>query len=304
MGSFPAIPLRAALLASTLLASVGVATPAHAQFGKLKKMGADAIKEAAKGKVADKKPDVKGAGGASSVSARETFPALTDDKVALVVASLGSVSKRAQFKAEANAARPAFETRRKASNDCVNAATEKMSSDPMKMAAAAQANAAKTQALSKQMEGLQKKLDLANKTKNTRMEVFARDSITVLGTRASLLQFNASHCVVEFTPVSMLELEILEREDNGSEGLFDPGEAVRGLMTHREFGLARERIALWALMQEDPAYKGGSAGVFTAEEVAALKANEADIKKLTPAFKAQTLPWAMWSDVKEWDGPK
>jgi hypothetical protein len=50
--------------------------------------------------------------------------------------------------------------------------------------------------------------------------------------------------------------------------------------------------------------KAGPAGVVTPEELAALKANETGIRKLTGAFKAQTLPWVMWTDVKEWDGPK
>jgi hypothetical protein len=295
--------LRVVAQAAALAGALGVATPAHAQLGKLKKMGADAIKDAAKDKVSDKKPDAKGTGSsASSVKARETFPALTEDKVALVVASLATAGKRAQIKAAAKAARPAHEARQKASNDCLNAAAEKV--NPAQMMASAQSNASKLQALGKQQDALQKKTALAQQTKNTRLEVFTRDSLIVLGIRANFIQLSASHCTMDFTPAAILEEEILEREDNGSQGMFDPGAAVRGVLTHREFGLARERIALWGLMQDDPAMKGGPAGIFSEEEVAALKANEADIRKLVPSFKAQTLAWVMWSDVKQWDGPK
>jgi hypothetical protein len=71
-------------------------------------------------------------------------------------------------------------------------------------------------------------------------------------------------------------------------------------LTHYQYGVMRERIALWALQQADPTLKTGKEGVFTAEEQAALEKNAGDIKKLTPFFKDGSMRWSTWGDVTRW----
>lgn len=297
--------VRAALLGGGLL--FAVSTPAHAQFGKLKKMGADAIKDATKGKVSEKKAEAKGA--VAPGAKAESVPVLTEDGVALVVASLLPYAKTAQIeldlknaRAKADAARAAHEPVKEAEATCrekAEADMEKMAQDPMKMMARAQASDAKRKALDTQSKGVQARLKAATAAGDMRRAAYLQDTLTVLSLRSTMLMY-APNCTVSFMPAAIVEEQYLRIEADKSNSQFDPGAAVKGVMTKREFGIARERIAIWAIMQDEP-MKAGPYGVFTPAEEAALKANAADIRKLTPLFKSGAIAWTQWYDLPDWD---
>jgi len=283
-------------------------TPAHAQLGRLKKMGADAIKDAAKDKLStDKKEAAKPGTAAAATPAAASkpknagMPVLDDDRIALVLASLGPMVKEAQVRADAAAASRAYLEKKKIGDACVQQASQNV--NPMAMAASAQKNSARITALQKQTEPMQRRLNKAVDDNDLRAQLYLQDSLNVLSMRSASLSMGTT-CIFEFAPPAMLEARLLEmqsRSSGGDEGTFDPGEATRGTISRYEYGVLRERIALWALLQENPALKGlGKEGVFTAEEQAALAIHAAEIKKLTPLFKSDAMIWKGWSDLRDW----
>ncbi|WP_353268624.1 hypothetical protein [Gemmatimonas sp.] len=299
------VAVRTTCVASGLLLAL-TASPAHAQFGKLKKMGADAIKDAAKEKItSDKKPETAAASAAPAAAKKSVAaPVLTTDKVALIVASLAPQLKDAIRRDAASRAMAEWAPKKKANDECMS--TLGQNADPMALMANAQKNEAKITALQKQSEGANARLNKATAAGDLRAQTFLQDTVTVLMLRGALLS-TSGKCTAEFTPTAILDYQITEREryakggsGDSAEG-FDPGPSVRGGMTAYEYGLLRERIALWALMQENPALRGtGKEGVFTADETAALTAHAADIKKMSSLFKSDALIWKTWNDVKSW----
>ena len=266
--------------------------PASAQLGRLKKMGADAIKDAAKDKLGlDKQaPEAKAAG----------MPTLDDNRIALVLASLAPQVKAAQVRADAAAAAAAYDEKVKASAACTERATKDV--NPMAIAAASQRNAAQIAALQKQSEAVQQRLNAAMQGNDLRKQAYLQDSATVLTERAALLSIGAS-CPKDFAPAAVLDARVLDMQGRRSDdgGRFDPGEATRGALSRTEYGILRERIALWTLMQANPALNGiGKEGVFSAEEQAALAKHSADLAKLAPLFKSNGMVWKTWGDLRDW----
>lgn len=286
------------------------ASPAQAQFGKLKKMGADAIKDAAKDKVSGEKKPAEGtattsaAGSPTAAKKAASAPVLTTDKVALIVASLAPQLKDAQRRDTYARAMAEWTPKKEASDACMS--TLSKNADPMALMANVQKNEARITALQKQSEAANARLSKASAAGDMRAQLFLQDTVSVLMVRSALLT-TGGKCTAEFTPVAILEYQAAERErytksgsGESAEG-FDPGSAARGSMSQYEYGLLRERMALWALMQENPALRGtGKEGVFTADETAALTAHAVDIKKMTALFKSDALIWKTWNDVKSW----
>ena len=99
-------PSRAVLLLTLLAAS---ASPAAAQLGKLKKMGADAVKEAAAGK----KPEAK-----DPTAARVDYT-ITEERLSSIITVLTPFAVSAQREADARAASAAYEAKYKAANECI-----------------------------------------------------------------------------------------------------------------------------------------------------------------------------------------
>lgn len=310
-GAHPIAHSRLLLTAGlTLLLLALCASSAEAQLGRLKKMGADAIKDAAKDKLSTDKKDAAKPGATPASSATPAaaskpksagMPVLDDDRIALVLASLGPLVKEAQIRADAEAASRAYVEKKKIGDACVQQASKNV--NPMAMAAAAQKNSARITALQKQTEPMQRRLNKAVEDKDLRTQLYLQDSLSVLSMRSASLSMGTT-CIFEFAPPAMLEARLLEMQDrssSGDGGNFDPGEATRGVLSRYEYGILRERIALWALLQENPALKGlGKEGVFTAEEQAALGIHAAEIKKLTALFKSDAMIWKGWSDVRDW----
>lgn len=265
---------------------------ASAQLGKLKKMGADAIKDAAKEKLGmdQKAPAAKAAG----------MPVIDDDRIALVIASLAPQVKAAQIRADAAAASAAYEAKEKAADACTEQATENVT--PTAITAASQRNAAKILVLQEQSNAVQTRLNAAMEANDLRKVAYLQDSATVLTERLALLSLGAT-CTREFAPPAVVEARVLDQQRRSDDdgGRFDPGVATRGALTRTEYGVLRERIALWTLMQANPALKDtGKEGVFTADEQAALAKRSTDLGKLAPLFKSNAMIWKTWSDLRDW----
>jgi hypothetical protein len=280
--------------------------PAEAQLGKLKKMGADAIKDAAKEKIArDNKPETTAASAAPAAATKAVAtPTLTADRIALIVTSLAPQLKDAQRRDAASRAMAEWAPKKKANEECIAALSQ--NPDPAALLANAQKNEARLSAVQTQSEAATARLNNASAAGDIRAQTFLQDTVNVLLLRSALLS-TGGKCTAEFTPTAILDYQVADRERYGKAGGgeraegFDPGAAVRGRMSQYEYGLLRERIALWALLQDNPALRGvGKEGVFTADETAALTAHAADIKKMSPLFKSDALIWKTWNDVKSW----
>ncbi|MBL0940070.1 MAG: hypothetical protein IBJ03_14340 [Gemmatimonadaceae bacterium] len=308
MFSFTVRPTRTHTAMAIATAMLSLAAPAEAQLGKLKKMGGDLVKDAAKDKIEGKKdtPAKPASGSASSSSsARSTELVLNEDRVALIVASLQPMVADAARRRELRVVTAQHEQKTKASQACIQAAQAKMgAAPPMTTAANMQKNEATMDRYAKQIEGLSARMTAAVNANDVRKRIYTSDSLMVIQVKISLL-VTGSNCAVEHTPAPILDEQIrsqsrTEVSEDMDAGTFDPPAVAKENLTKYQFGLLRERIAIWALKQEDPTFKAGKPGIFTPEEEAALQANAADIKKLTPLFKDNSLRWSTWGDLSDW----
>jgi hypothetical protein len=298
--------LRAASLAGALLV---FASPAQAQFGKLKKIGADAIKDAAKDKMsgANKKDSATtstgakaassaGSASASSSSVKKNDFTLTEDRVALVLVSLESQVADAQKRDEGIRAIRAYLLSKQALDSCIQLATKRAT--PATMGASAQKNSARITAIDDQARAASKRMSAAMEAGDMKTAGMIADTVNVLQTRSGLLTMGAT-CKAEFKPAALAERDNGQQDDDVN-GTYNPGATVTELLSRYEYGMLRERIALWALLQENPSLAKGKEGVYTDAEQAALTANAAGIKKLTPYFKSDAMIWKTWNDLKSW----
>lgn len=300
---------RSRVVLAVATALLAVSSPAEAQLGKLKKMGADLAKDAAKEKIDGKKetPAKPGSTGSSSgsVSSRNAELTLDEDRVALVVASLQPMVADAERRRELRIVREQHEQKVAAMQACASAAQARASSmPPMTLAERMQQNEAALNRLTKEIEGLTQRLSTAISANDTRKRIYITDSVSVAQSRMALLAVGAN-CAVEYTPSLVLEEQVRSESrtvasDNMDDGAFNPPAVVKENLTPYQYGLLRERIALWALKQENPSLKVGKQGTFTPEEEAALQANASDIRKLTPLFKDGSLRWSSWGDLGRW----
>lgn len=287
-----------------LLAAVSLlAAPraASAQLGKLKRMGADAIKDAAKDKLGmDKKAPPTDAATASGGAKAAGIPMLDDNRIALVLASLAPQVKAAQIRADAAAATAAYEAKQKASGECFERASKTV--NPMSLGEFSRRNATQIEALQAQTNAMQQRLNAAMQANDLRKQAYLDDSVTVLTERGVLLTMGAT-CTREFAPPVVVEARVRSQQEpsDTDRARFDPGEATRGALTRTEYGILRERIALWTLMQANPVLKDtGKEGVFSAEEQAALTKRSAELAKLAPLFKSNAMLWQTWGDLRDW----
>ena len=163
---------------------------------------------------------------------------------------------------------------------------------------------AELERLSKQSSAVLNRLQAAAERGDTRARIFLQDTVDVLQQRSAMLSMRGT-CVIDFTPPPILEAQVVQmtREvvtSNPDAGSYSPPSVVKEQLTPQQYGIIRERIALWALQQADPTLKGGKEGIFTAEEQAALTAHASEIAKLTPWFKGGWLRWSTWDDLASW----
>ena len=173
--------------------------------------------------------------------------------------------------------------------------------DPMAVAAAMEKNKAALERLQAQQIPLAKRLSEAASRQDMRTMRFVQDTLQTIQMRQTALSVGVS-CTFDFTPAALIEADLAAegRSGDADAGSFDPPASVKAELTTVQFGRLRERIALWAMLQETPGIKAGKEGVFTEEEQAALTARAANIRKLTPFFRDHALRWSEWGDVKSW----
>lgn len=293
-----------------ILLSMTTAVPAHAQLGKLKKMGAEAAKKAAEEKVTGKK-DASGASGSEAASsageaggataAKTTVSyALSGDRIDLVLAALTPRVEAAEKYQAAKKARREWAVKDSTNKACLEKQT-RQGVDPMAMATAMEKNKAALERLQAQQIPLAKRLNEAASRQDMRTMRFVQDTLQTIQMRQTALSVGVS-CTFDFTPAALIEADLAAEGQSGDAdaGSFDPPASVKAELTTVQFGRLRERIALWAMLQETPGIKAGKEGVFTEEEQAALTARAANIRKLTPFFRDHALRWSDWGDVKSW----
>lgn len=284
-------------------------TPASAQLGRLKKMGADAIKEAAKSKAGLSEPSAN----EGDASVRKINAPITAERLDLVLRSIKPYVAIAEARPKADPAIREYKTADSVYTACVEAVGKKMDqatsaglfSDPKYLAG--------IEARKRQSEALDVRLKAAEKGSDQRQVVAIRDTALVLA-RQTMGQFAADKCQVPFKPIAMLNFEAaLEgariAAGEGPSPLIStfedrvdlkPTPQARKAMTREEFGKLRERIAVWAISQADPALQARIPKQFTAEEMALLNARNAELAALAELFKSGSLRWADWGDVSEW----
>lgn len=266
---------------------------ASAQLGRLKKAATEAAKE-----VTGAKPEpAKAAAGSSS-----SLFVITPERLTAVIAVMETNMARAEKEAAAKAAEADYNSKKKAWESCaetqLKAVTGKMpATDGIQ----------KSAAISKQSSAISQKLAPAQSSQNYRAVIALTDTMQILSMRSALVMYGAdAKCGAGvYMPPALVDAaaEKMARSNSsdsrGNETVVSPEH--RAGMTTQQFGMVRERMALWVLQQTNNAPVGNNKyGVFTAEEQAALDAQGAKIKKWAPVFKDAPNTWATWGDIKSW----
>lgn len=293
------MPRRNTLLSCAALLvtiSAGAATSAHAQLGKLKKIGVDAAKDAALGKKPEPAKD--------PAAARITYDITTERLNAIVAAltpRLADAERQMvilQKEREAKAVSAEYQTALKASTDCL---AKSMTGQPDFSAT----QSPKYEALMKRSDAAGKRATSASAAKRTREYLAASDTAMVLSMQLSAMMFKHSCPTMPFKPNALVEAEAAQMDqgaaaqgDGNSNGELDVAPGARAGMTHGQWGRVRERLACWLLIQSGdlPA----TAEKFTDAEQALLSERAAEIKKFGPVFKYGAMQWVTWYDVKSW----
>lgn len=311
MRAFPIVH-RLAMSPVVLIPAIAIvlATPvsqAHAQFGKLKKIGAEAIKDKAKGKIAGKEtPEVTKPGSAddgSKSAAADSKPVnmtLNASQLDLMLAALTPMAADAERATQVRRLAAAHTQKTEAAKKCMadGQAALMAGRTPPNLTPAAKARARQ---LEKDADRLGAVVAASYSDGNRRVGAFAQDSMVTMQMQNAVLGMGLA-CSFEFTPSALMESQVATYGMSGdlpeSQSTV-PAEAHTAFTKH-QFALLRERIALFALGTADPTVKMGKEGVFTDEERAALTARSAEIVKLQPYFKNGTLAWAGSGDLSKW----
>jgi hypothetical protein len=266
----------------------GNTTPARAQLGKLKKMGADAVKDAAAGK----KPEA-----AKDPTAARIDYAITEERITSIITVLTPLAAVAQREANARAVSAAYDKEFKAASDCLSKIGTGASPDMSAF------QSPKYVALMTRSQGMAERVGAAQAAKRYREYLALSDTFVNLQLQTSALMFKNSCPPVPYKPMAMIDADVARMERMNSSNAESSDEltvppTARSGMTTGQFGRIRERMAVWALIQagELPA----TSDKFTDEEKSVLAAHAADIKKFGPLFKSGTMRWATWADIKSW----
>ncbi len=272
--------LRAPYTAAALLAVAAAAAPAEAQFLKrVKQMAQDQVAEAV---------GARAAGAAHGQASRATV-AITPERLDVFLAAMGPAVARAerlygarQAAAAYEAAVAAYQRKREARLACSDSVRQRSAAPtPDRQLRFARENARATpelQALQAamtsgspgRMEAVQERME----AREYRLSKILYPGLEVCG-------------AYQERPTKPPEPE--------PEPPVAPAAGAAGGMTAEQFGVLRERIAVYALT-------GGKQDPFTAEERAALDARAADLARLAPLFREGLLEWGHWYDLgKAWN---
>jgi hypothetical protein len=298
------LPVRR-LAAIAALACAGaslVPVSAQAQLpGRLKKMGKDMLKNKIAGKDSTASADKSDAAATSSAPAANASAdyTITDDRITVVLAALGPAVQRASLAAAAAADQKTYEATKEKVTSCIQANTPAGTMP-------SQANMQASAKVSEKLAAVTPRVNEALLANDFRRYVYASDTVSVLAasTTSTMFGLTAKCGTMPYAPKALLELEILKRQSKSGEeaaGYVIVDDATQQKLTRVQFGMIRERIALWSMMKTGtPVNSLGKQGVFTEEELAALDAHGAEIMKLAPLFKGKTLTWSGTSDLSGW----
>lgn len=124
-----------------------------------------------------------------------------------------------------------------------------------------------------------------------------QDSMTVLSVQGQVALVGGKCGTPVHRTLAIVDAEMAE-ERTGDDGQLQVPAAQRAGMTTSQFGRIRERIALWALIQEGHAKP--TEGRFTDAESQALQVKASELKTLAPFFRDGSLSWTNWGDLKGW----
>lgn len=300
--------LRDFLRRSTVLLLVlAAASPAQAQIGsRLKKLGKDAVKDAAKGKLGGAKDSSAAAGGASDASgaaggatSAKVDLTVTADRVTMVMAAMQPAAQKAKAVAAAKAEQGSYETKRDAAVACVQDATK---------GGAMPSNAGMTaaQKLSDRQSAMSERYSASLTGSDRRKTLYLEDSLQVLTHTLTATMFGVTgKCGARpYMPAAVIEVAAQTDPNNQGDDFntLTVSDPALSAMTRYQFGMVRERIALYAMAQAGliAAKAAGKEGVFTEEELAVLTARRDELVAMAPLFKGGTLTWSGTSDLRGW----
>ena len=277
---------------TVIIAALLTAAPAvaHAQIGRLRKIGADVARDAAG------VPKVEPVKTGNDIT-------ITPERLDAVVTFLGSRLERYRIEQEARVAAKEFETWQRTFVECIENAAKGVTIPSSEGMEAANQLTAKMAPLMERMS--------AHISANNKLALeYVQDTLRVLGSEQQQLMFGATRCgKARYTPKAIIESRVarasnpnVQVDESGSHLGIDVPANRRGGMSHYQFGMVRERMALWALMQDGvvQAEKAGKSGIFSDAERAALAARSSDIKALAPLFRDGTIRWTNWGDITSW----
>lgn len=264
---------------------------ATAQLGKLKKAAADAVKDKAGVKTDD----------ASANKSSEDF-AITAERLDAVMIVFEETAKAYESEAAARSVKADYDKRRIAFETCATTGLQGGMVTPTNDGI--QRSTIYTTLVSTMAGRAQTTLT----AKKYREYLQIVDSTQVMSSMSAVTMFGLdAKCKPAFKPAAILDEEAarMARANSGSSdngaSVIEVKTSTRAGLSNRQFGMVRERAALWALQQSGNAPVGNSKyQVFTAAEQAVLEAKAARLKAMAPFLKASPHHWLTWSDLSTW----
>ncbi|MEO7997293.1 MAG: hypothetical protein ABI852_07600 [Gemmatimonadaceae bacterium] len=285
---------RIHIIAIAAISATAMLSPANAsaQLGRLKKAAADAAKEKA-----GVKTDAPGTAASSNY-------VITADRLSAVMALMETSMAKAERVAAARAVEADYNKKKKAYESCAETQLQTVVGKIPPVDAIQ-----KSSAITQQSSALGQRLVAAQQAKKYREYIAMTDTMGISSMRSALVMFNleAKCSAPPYMPAALVDAaaDKMNRDNSGSNGNTSGGTVVasdeRAGMTTQQYGMVRERMALWALQQTNNAPADNNKfGVFTADEHAVLEAQGAKLKKWAPIFKDQPNTWSTWGDLKSW----
>lgn len=290
-------------LAPTLsLALALTAAPAEAQLGKLKKLGGDLAKEA--GREAVGLPPKKESSKETESSGAGKTPvdySLTPERTAIVLAALAPLVEEARKDAAVREVETTYKARMTALEKCATDAAKGLKT----MNQAYIDNGGK---ITEKQGAVMSRYADALQAGKKREAAFMMDTVNVYTYQLHALMTGAKCGPIPYRPAVLIEAELAreaastgEVDENGPvKAKYEVPESARKGLTTRQFGVMRERIAIYALELTRPGGSPSSLSGFNDAERGALDARAADLKAMAPFFRDGLLRWATWGDLKSW----
>ena len=295
----PPIPAPSTLMARLFIPLMLLGfTPsmAQAQFGKLKDIGSRAAKEAAARKVIEAAGgDASAAGGVGNAngagsSASASYD-ITPERLDAVLAVLSPMVETARSREASKQLVEAFTAKRTAFEECAaTAAKRAMSVSPEGVQRSGEVTARMTPMIERYSV-------ISQDPSRKREMLMLQDSMTVLSVQSQMALVGATCGAPVYRTLAIVDAELAADQFSGTAHTSVPLEKQAG-MTKTQFGRIRERIALWALIQEGHAKPGE--GRFTDAELQTLQPKASELRTLAPFFRDGSLSWTHWGDLKGW----